>query len=192
MTSAVKSDDDRGIASVVRSSVLSFPLHRRASSHRQRRSLYCRRSIMLISVGWVPPYWCPSQRLLRSRIVFHRTLLHTCPEHPGTGRRRGEHSPERDLARVTAHVTSDAAATPRGHANLRAHSHQWRFGLGSRMPARFYVRTHPRSRAASSFGGDASRSNRVAANLPLETDRACGAADQRRRWAEMRMDGCLR
>jgi hypothetical protein len=31
-----------------------------------------------------------------------------------------------------------------------------------------------------------------AANLPLETDRACGAADQRQRWAEMRMDGCLR
>src|SRR2546422_2042921 len=46
-------------------------------------------------------------------IVFHRTLLHTGPEHPGTGRRRGEHSPKRDLARVTAHVTSDAAATPR-------------------------------------------------------------------------------
>src|SRR5712691_8791079 len=22
---------------------------------------------MLISVGWVPPYWCPSRRLLRSR-----------------------------------------------------------------------------------------------------------------------------
>src|SRR5215831_18751074 len=23
---------------------------------------------MLISVGWVPPYWCPSRRLLRSRL----------------------------------------------------------------------------------------------------------------------------
>src|SRR5512144_2285960 len=22
---------------------------------------------MLISVGWVPPYWCPSRRVLRSR-----------------------------------------------------------------------------------------------------------------------------
>src|SRR5438445_11186870 len=23
---------------------------------------------MLISVGWLPPYWCPSRRLLRSRL----------------------------------------------------------------------------------------------------------------------------
>ena len=41
--------------------------HRSCSSHRKRRSLQLRRLIMLISVGWVPPYWCPSRRLLRSR-----------------------------------------------------------------------------------------------------------------------------
>ena len=68
MTSAVKSADDRRIAGAVRSSLLLSRVHRSVSSHRQRQSLYSRRSIMLISVGWLPPYWCPSRRLLRSRL----------------------------------------------------------------------------------------------------------------------------
>jgi hypothetical protein len=46
-------------------------------------------------------------------IVFHRTLLHTPQEHPGTGQRRSEQSPKRDHVRATVRVTSDAAATPR-------------------------------------------------------------------------------
>jgi hypothetical protein len=40
---------------------------RSCARHRRSRSLQLRRSIMLISVDWVPPYWCPSRRLLRSR-----------------------------------------------------------------------------------------------------------------------------
>jgi len=66
MTSAVKSHQDGRVAGAVRCSGRTVPLHGYVSSHRQRRSLYTRRSIMLISVGWVPPYWCPSRRLLRS------------------------------------------------------------------------------------------------------------------------------
>jgi hypothetical protein len=43
-----------------------------------------RRSLMLISVGWVPPYWYPSRRLLRSRHEGLRlaTLIEGCAD-PG-------------------------------------------------------------------------------------------------------------
>jgi hypothetical protein len=41
-----------------------------------------RRSLMLISVDWVPPYWYPSRRLLRSRREGLRlvTLIEGCAE----------------------------------------------------------------------------------------------------------------
>ena len=41
-----------------------------------------RRSLMLISVGWVPPYWYPSRRLLRSRHEGPRlaTLIEGCAD----------------------------------------------------------------------------------------------------------------
>ncbi len=67
MTSAVKGHVTAG-SRVRVPPRLVWPFHQGDSSHRRRRSLYSRRSIMLISVDWVPPYWCPSQRLLRSRV----------------------------------------------------------------------------------------------------------------------------
>src|SRR6266511_4154396 len=44
---------------------------------------------MLISVGWLPPYWCPSRRLLRSRDEGRSLLTRSkIAPIPGPRRRR--------------------------------------------------------------------------------------------------------
>ena len=111
MTSAVKSAGDRRSAGAVGSSLLPSRVSESVSSHQQRRSLYTRRSIMLISVGWVPQYWCPSRRLLRSRLEG-RGLVTRSKIAPKTG------AASPPVARVS--INAHGPSAPRTAAGPRA------------------------------------------------------------------------
>jgi hypothetical protein len=78
-------------------------------------------------------------------------------------------SPKWDQARVLARVTNDAAATPRTTLKDGLVQHQWGFGLGSRMPVRFYCLTVPgcSPRVSGPMYRDASRE-------PLKADTTYG------------------
>lgn len=70
-----------------------------------------RRLLMLISVGWVPPYWYPSRRLLRSR---HEgpglvTLIEDCAD-PGAA------SPSMTRVPDARHSSSLVIRPPCGYA----------------------------------------------------------------------------
>ena len=99
-------------------------------------------------------------RLTTASFVFHGRLLHTRQEHPGTGRRRREHSPKRDHGRLTARVTNDAAVPPQ--ATLAIGLIGTSDGSASVPGCLCHpTRATPGPVAAASFCFNASRSDRV-------------------------------
>ena len=88
-------------------------------------------------------------------------------------------SPKRDQARVTARVTNDVAATPRATLKHGLVQHQSGFGLGSRMPPRFYGR-HRSAAPGPRVSGPMCRDTSRAPLKPDTTARASATAHAER------------